>query len=356
MRIFQGPRYSHARWRAISAAATLWVALAAHAATPEWQPETGDIDAATALALAQSLTEKVESRALRPRDQAEYDAAKSKLLELVTAPSTSLERARVYAAANAMLATLDTDGHTQLWSKQLASSWESSTTPETARDTTATRIIATPGGPVLVVRPPQATFLNPELIRQYAQALIDGVDQAVGDASPCALVVDLGDQKGGNAWPGLAALSPLFTAANTARFVDRDGRRTPVVANATAYTASLGKLPHNELIRFAGQPFAVVMTPQTASAGEMLAIALRGEPGVRWFGQPSWGATTGNTVETLPDGATVLLTVARYGFGTEPALRGKLMPDVPAAVGEVPEATLARAAAWAAQSCRKATP
>jgi hypothetical protein len=356
MRIFQGRRHSYERWRAIAAATTLLVVLAAHAATLDWQPETGDIDRATARALVQSLTEKVESRALRPRDQAEYDAAKSRLLELVTTPSTRLERARVYAAANAMLATLDTDGHTQLWSKQLASSWFGATTPEAARDSATTRIIATPGGPVLVVRPPQTTFTDSELARQYAQALIDGVDRAIADASPCALVVDLGDQKGGNAWPPIYAFAPLFTAANTARFVDREGRRAPIVADGTAYAASLGKLPYNELTRFAGHPFAVVMTPQTASAGEMLAIALRGEPGVRWFGQPSAGATTSNTIEPMPDGATMLLTVARYGFGTEPPLRGKLMPDVPAAAGEVPEATLARAAAWAAQSCRKATP
>ena len=158
-------------------------------------------------------------------------------------------------------------------------------------------------------------------------------------------------RKAAIAWPAIAALAPLITSANAARFVDRDGVRSPLVAPGDVERAAGGPLPSSDLARFAGHAFAVVLAPQTASAGEMVALALRGEPGARTFGQKTYGATTANVLVPLPDGATVLLTTSRYALGDAPPLRGPVVPDFPAASRDSPDATLRQAVSWVARTC-----
>ena len=325
------------------------------AATLAWQPESGVIDAVTAHALVDSLIEDVETQALRPRMQAEYDAAKARLLALVGTPAPSLERATIYDAARAMLSTLDTDGHTLLWSKQQASTWDASTHPEAAAQVSAVRTVDAPGGrSVLVIRPPRTTFHDTPSTRVYTEALVAQVNRKLaGPSAPCGLVIDLGEQAGGSAWPVIPALSPLITSDNAARLVDRDGRRRPLIPKGAPEWAFGGTLPTSDLLRFAGRRFAVILTAQTASAGELVAVALRGEPAVRTFGRPTYGLTTANLPTSLPDGATVLLTISRFAYGDGPALRGPLVPDVAAGKAATPDDVLAEAAAWAAQACMK---
>lgn len=219
-------------------------------------------------------------------------------------------------------------------------------------DRPTARTVTIPDGPsVLVLRPPQTTFIDAPSTRTYAVGTIERMRQVIADDSPCAVVVDLSAQEGGNAWPAIAALAPLITAANAARLVDREGVHRPLVPPGAAEWAAGGPLPSNDLARFKGHPFAVVLAPQTASAGEMVAIALRGEPGARTFGQKTYGATTSNVVTALPDGATVLLTTSRYAIGDGLPLRGPLVPDAPPAAGDSADATLRQAISWVARTC-----
>jgi len=339
---------------------SLWMAVGATTAfgvTPDPLPEQGDLERATAQALVQALITDVETKALPPRVPAEYDAAKARLVALVDAPSPVESRAAVYAAAREMLSTLDTDGHTLLWSREQMSAWQNATTPQSGSDASAVRsVTAADGRAVLVLRPPQTTFLDVLSTRTYAVGMLDRIRRVIATDAPCAVVIDLSDQVGGNAWPAIAVLAPLITTENVAHFVDRDGVRTPVVAAGSTEWATGGPLPSNDLKRFAGHAMAIVLTPQTASAGEMVAIALRGEPKARTFGQKTYGATTGNVVTALPDGATLLLTTSRYAIGDGPPLRGPLLPDVPAQVGDSSDATLRQAVSWAARDCPVPSP
>lgn len=322
------------------------------AVTPVWVPETGELDRATARAFASELIKDVETQALKPRVQSEYEAAKARLLALVDGAPAAEPRASVYAAARAMLSTLDTDGHTLLWSTMQTSNWQSATQATSAEEASAVRTVAVPDKrSVLVLRPPQTTFMDVASTRTYALTMIDRIRRQISADDPCAVVVDLGAQAGGSAWPAIAALEPLITAANTARLVDRDGARRPLVAPGAVEYFTGGPLPPNDLARLAGRPLAIVLSAQTASAGEMVAIALRGQPGARTFGHKTYGATTGNVPTALPDGATVLLTTSRYAFGNEPALRGPLVPDIQAAAGDSSDTTLLQAVSWAAQTC-----
>jgi len=324
----------------LSTAITLVTAPLSSAA----QSERGMLDAVTARALVDELTELVESQSLGPRDPAEYELAKRRLHEQLKPEGARIDRKGLYATARALLGTLDTDGHSLLLSRQQMQSWGSSTQPAAASRAAVASVQDTAAGAVLVVRPPQATFTDLKPTLEYAQLLRQQIVGEMARKPPCALVVDLTDQRGGNAWPVLAAFSGLFTDKNLAKTVDRNGVRKPVVD--VGYLDKISPQAESALRTFAGQPFAVVLGPRTASSGEMLAVALRGEPAVRWFGRPSFGATTINRSPMLADGAILLLTYARYAVGDANPIRGKLVPDV-LADNDTPEAAVSLAASWA---------
>jgi len=233
---------------------------------------------------------------------------------------------------------------------QHTESWEQSTHGSDAGRAGVARIVRAGGSDVLVLRPPQTTFVDALSAHDYAVRLAAGIEAAQSNAKACALVVDLGDQKGGNAWPAMTVLGALHTIDNRARVEDRTGERAELVSSelVAMYRDKYGPLPASPLTRFARSGFAVVMEPETASAGELEAMLLAGEPGVRTFGRHSYGATTSNMAVPLPDGAMVLLTVFRFAKDGEPAIHGPLQPDFPADAAETPEQSVQRAATWAA--------
>lgn len=264
--------------------------------------ESGRMSRKDAVDMAARIVEAVETQALPPIDPAVQAQAKEALLRTVSSGDAGdLDRATVYAAARLYLLTVDSGGHTHLWSCQDTQSFQGSTHPEDAARADVARIVHAGGSDVLVVRPPQTTFTEPSAAHVYASLLTAAIDAALAHSRACALVVDLGDQKGGNAWPAIA-----------------------------------------------GTAVGVVLAPATASAGEMVAMVLSGEPGTRTFGRPSYGMTSINMTLPMPDGALLILTVARYAMDGEPVVRGSLQPDFPAGFAETPEQSVQRAVAWAA--------
>lgn len=304
-----------------------------------------------AVDMAARLVEAVETTALPPIDAAVYAQAKAAFIRTVSSgDSNDVDRATVYAAARLYLLTIDSGGHTMLWTHQYTESYKDSTHAEDAARADVARIVHAGASNVLVVRPPQTTFIDDPSAHAYAVRLTAGIEAAQSNAKACALVVDLGDQKGGNAWPALTVLGALHTIDNRARVEDRTGERAELVSSeaVASWRDKYGPLPASPLAMFARSGFAVVMEPETASAGELEAMLLAGEPGVRTFGRHSFGMTTSNVAMTLPDDAMVLLTAFRFAMDGEPAVRGPLQPDFPADYAEKPEQSVQRAATWAA--------
>jgi C-terminal processing protease CtpA/Prc len=76
-----------------------------------------------------------------------------------------------------------------------------------------------------------------------------------------------------------------------------------------------------------GQPIAVLTNEITTSAGEMVAIAFRGWPHTRSFGQRTLGRTTAPEGFTLSDGAILGISVAYFTDHNGEIYRGKITPD-----------------------------
>jgi hypothetical protein len=71
----------------------------------------------------------------------------------------------------------------------------------------------------------------------------------------------------------------------------------------------------------------VLTSGRAASAGEAVAIAFRGQPGVRVIGTPTAGFTTGNRTYHLRDGTRLSITGCYYAGRDRRPVTGPLPVD-----------------------------
>jgi hypothetical protein len=313
-------------------------------------PET--MPAVLAREVADRTVELVESRALYPRQQAEYDQAKAALLAAFDGQPVKIDRSDLYARIRQLLRTLDTNGHSFLIpvGRQLTVPRKPAAPDDLVPPTF--ELIKTGKGMVLRWTPPPIVGGGPGAIPAYLKRFHDEAAAMPDTEQACALVVDLSEQSGGNAWPPFVAMYPLFGDANKANWVDRDGKRTAFVNRARLETMNrnFGDGRANPLSRFGSGPLAVVAGKRTASAGEMLLVALLGEARVQTFGNTSSGMTTANATYTLADGSSLVLTQSRYALGDGPVYRGGMVPMHQMGPGETLKEGVAAAANWVAEN------
>ena len=155
------------------------------------------------------------------------------------------------------------------------------------------------------------------------------------DAShPSGWIVDLRGNVGGNMWPMLAGIGPLLGEGDDlGEFFDVDGHSVwryhdGVAAEVAglkvdAYPAIDGKPYH-----LAGTPeVAVLIDRSTGSSGEALAVAFRGRPRTRFFGEHTQGASTVNETFQLSDGASMWLTIGVQADRNGKQYADGLVPD-----------------------------
>lgn len=130
----------------------------------------------------------------------------------------------------------------------------------------------------------------------YADAIRAGLAQAV-DAGACGLVVDLSAHEGGNMWPGLDGLGPLFGAeVVVGAFKPGQPWRVDRTGDDGLWREAVAQLP-----------VAVLLGPKTASSGEALAVAFSGRPHTAFFGRKTRGLATSNQMVPLGDGMVAFI-------------------------------------------------
>lgn len=148
---------------------------------------------------------------------------------------------------------------------------------------------------------------------------------------PCGWIVDLSENQGGNMWPMLVGVGPILGEGEAGRFVDPTGATTSwsyLNGQALLDTAVQAQIDGTAYtLKQPNPPVAVLTGKQTASSGEAIAVAFRGRPRTRSFGQRTAGLSTGNESHTLSDGAVLVLTEVTFADRTG-ALYGKqILPD-----------------------------
>jgi carboxyl-terminal processing protease len=128
-------------------------------------------------------------------------------------------------------------------------------------------------------------------------------------------IVDLRENRGGNMWPMLAGIGPLLRSGIVGWFSSKkfkaswfyDAGKSAVILNKV-----------NKRIKFEitddvkdydiDIPVAVLIDRATASSGEAIAVAFRGRPNTRFFGQSTCGISTSTEPFKLGGGAILYLT------------------------------------------------
>lgn len=185
-------------------------------------------------------------------------------------------------------------------------------------------------------------------MRTYATRMHDALAGMLASSS-CGWVVDLRQNTGGNMWPMLAGLKPFLGNAALGTFESPTGSSPPWIAGQ-----AVGVEPPSTLAGLESAWVAVITGPRTASSGEAVAIAFRGRPRTRSFGQSTAGLSTANQTFPLPDGAMILLTTAVDADRTGKRYGDKVDPDEPVEPVATPTITgdsaLAAAVRWLTQS------
>jgi carboxyl-terminal processing protease len=164
---------------------------------------------------------------------------------------------------------------------------------------------------------------------QYHMTAREGLIQ-MDKNSLCGWIIDLRGNTGGNMWPMLWGLDPLLGVSPFGAFPAKNGKAEKWVrANGYIYptSESVEETPPSFQLKQADAPVAVLIGPQTASSGEMTAIAFIGRKNSRLFGSPSAGLTSANKTFKLSDGAALILTAAGVADRNGHEYIGPITPD-----------------------------
>lgn len=189
---------------------------------------------------------------------------------------------------------------------------------------------------------------DPAQVRSAAASLRQTLNQSLEDDT-CGLVVDFSGNSGGNMWPMLAGLLPIFSEGLLGAFEGADGKRTSIVSSGNSL--ALGGKPHYlnaprlPLPRFQPAHVAVLIGPRTASSGEIVALLLAAQANVRTFGAATAGRSSANQAFPLSDGSALILTTAATIDREGQKYWEPIAPDVPA------DLAAQAAAEWLSAQC-----
>ncbi|QBD76117.1 hypothetical protein EPA93_08885 [Ktedonosporobacter rubrisoli] len=166
-----------------------------------------------------------------------------------------------------------------------------------------------------------------EIYAQTAQRALQELDK---NYTLTGWIIDLRRNTGGDMWPMLAGVGPILGEGKVGSFVHAGGSRVPWLyqrgqARAGRWVAARVTNPYQ--LKQAMPPVAVLTSENTISSGEALAVAFRGRPRTRSFGEPTAGLPTANQGFKLPDGAMLQLTTALDVDRNGVSYDGSLVPD-----------------------------
>ncbi len=149
-------------------------------------------------------------------------------------------------------------------------------------------------------------------------------------------IIDLRNNMGGNMWPMVLGISPLLDSDRPVYFSSKkefdDSNK-----KCHAWKCANGEIRFNFFQRFKiedsyespypPKKIAVLISNWTMSAGEAVAVALKGNVSTRFFGMPTCGLTTANNQFKLPDGAKLLLSVCYFVDRNKNVYTKSIQPD-----------------------------
>jgi carboxyl-terminal processing protease len=197
------------------------------------------------------------------------------------------------------------------------------------------------------------TDVGTRMYPTHGQAAIAEVD----GADTCGWIIDLRRNKGGNLWTYFATLSPILGEGELGGFVYTDGSREMwTLRDGKVFWAeeereeSYVRGPVYELER-PWPPVALLISPLTEAAGELIVVAFRGWGSVRTFGEPTLGAPHLVLHTPLSGGALLFVSGARGMDRNGNVYNGPITPDEPVTIdwqrlGDTDDPVISAALGW----------
>jgi carboxyl-terminal processing protease len=190
--------------------------------------------------------------------------------------------------------------------------------PYAERYTVEQHGFAMPAHRIGYVRLDGFTSRAPANMLNYADTLASAVDNILLQ-SACGVIIDLRQNQGGNMFPQFLGLRRLLGDGKVMGMKEANGRETWVSMPDRSYchvsgsrTACFLRLPASftEEPDSTKLPIAVLISRQTGSAAEAVALGFVGRPNTKTFGDRTAGGTTANVEIPLRDGAKLALAVS----------------------------------------------
>lgn len=155
-------------------------------------------------------------------------------------------------------------------------------------------------------------YFSPQWVEKFHQKL-----NAQIKAVTKGWIIDLTENDRGSIYPMLGACSLFFQNKHLGGYFLIEENAKPLIQKITFENGKLEidiegyQYPQMKLSKL---PAMVLIGPNTASSGELLALALKRQPQVKLIGQPTYGIATVNMQMKLPDviGGFYMLTVGYY--------------------------------------------
>ena len=179
----------------------------------------------------------------------------------------------------------------------------------------------------------------------------------IAEKKPIGWIVDLRRNGGGNMWPMLVGIGPLLGSGPLGYFESRGkyqtrwfydgGRAGTLTKRGLENVISKIDNPIKNCRRNA--PIAVLIDRYTASSGEAVAIAFKGLPNTRFFGERSAGLSTANGPFELADGAVIWLTTGVDLDRDKAKYYSGVTPDVTVKTSATEDKVVEAASSWISQ-------
>jgi len=128
-------------------------------------------------------------------------------------------------------------------------------------------------------------------------------------------IIDLRYNGGGNMFPMLGGIAAILGDAEVGGAVDNEGNRFAAWAikdGDVFYNDQLNVDMENQCPVPVAPKVAVLTSRYTVSSGEVLAVAFKGRPNSRFFGEHTGGFTTVTSWMKLPAGVTMSISTSYY--------------------------------------------
>ncbi|CAM3879215.1 MULTISPECIES: S41 family peptidase [Flavobacterium] len=143
-------------------------------------------------------------------------------------------------------------------------------------------------------------------------------------------IVDLRGNFGGNMWPMLTAIGPILGNGKIGYFINAENKSsTWKYENGKVYLENtIVEETKNAYHLIKKEPYvAILIDTITASSGEAITVAFKNRKSTRFFGEPTFGVSTGNKSYTLSDGSRINLTESVFADRNKNKYGKSIFPD-----------------------------